>query len=55
VAQRAWDAIGRLPEVYAAMPPFRGTPEERRDLALYVAELGAGARSGGAARQGAGP
>jgi mono/diheme cytochrome c family protein len=40
-AERAWDAVGRLPQVYPSMPPFRGTPEERRDLALFLAALGA--------------
>jgi mono/diheme cytochrome c family protein len=39
-AERAWDAVGRLPDVAPSMPPFRGTPEERRDLALYLAALG---------------
>lgn len=45
-AERAWDVLGRLPEVYPSMPPFRGTPEERRDLALYLARLGAGGAVG---------
>jgi mono/diheme cytochrome c family protein len=44
-AERAWQALGRLPEVHASMPPFRGTPEERRDLALWLAALGAGEAS----------
>ncbi|BDG04075.1 hypothetical protein AMOR_30710 [Anaeromyxobacter oryzae] len=38
--RRAYDAIGRLPELYRAMPPFPGTDEERRALAAYLAELG---------------
>jgi mono/diheme cytochrome c family protein len=41
--ERAYTAIGRLPEITQAMPPFRGTDEERRALAVYVASLGAGA------------
>jgi mono/diheme cytochrome c family protein len=41
---RAYAAIGRLPELSTAMPPFRGTDEERRGLAVYVAALGRGAR-----------
>jgi mono/diheme cytochrome c family protein len=40
--ERAYAVIGRLPEVSPAMPPFRGTDEERRALAVYVASLGAG-------------
>jgi mono/diheme cytochrome c family protein len=40
--ERAYAAIGRLPEITKAMPPFRGTEDERRALAVYVASLGAG-------------
>jgi mono/diheme cytochrome c family protein len=40
--ERAYAAIGRLPEITPAMPPFRGTDDERRALAVYVASLGAG-------------
>jgi mono/diheme cytochrome c family protein len=39
--ERAYAVIGRLPEVSPAMPPFRGTDEERQALAVYVASLGA--------------
>ncbi len=46
-AERAYDALGRLPRLYPAMPPFHGTDEERRALALYLAQLG----TGGAARR----
>lgn len=38
--ERAYEAIGRLPQLSAAMPPFRGTDAERRSLAVYVASLG---------------
>ena len=41
-AERAYDAIGRLPQLYPAMPPFHGTDDERRALAAYLAALGAG-------------
>jgi mono/diheme cytochrome c family protein len=41
-ADRAYEAIGRLPQIAANMPPFRGTEEERRALAAYLAALGAG-------------
>lgn len=41
-AARAYDAIGRLPLIASNMPPFRGTEEERRALAAYLAALGAG-------------
>lgn len=41
-AERAYEAIGRLPELYRAMPPFHGTEEERRALALVLARLGEG-------------
>ena len=47
-AARAWDALGRLPELSPVMPPFHGTPEERRDLALFLAEMGAAASGAGA-------
>jgi len=40
-ATRAYDAIGRLPELSPVMPAFHGTVEERRDLALFLAALGA--------------
>ncbi len=40
--ERAYAAIGRLPEITKAMPPFRGTEDERRALAVYVASLGSG-------------
>ncbi len=39
--ERAYEAIGRLPELYPAMPPFPGSDEERRALAVYLAALGA--------------
>jgi mono/diheme cytochrome c family protein len=41
-AERAYEALGRLPKLYPAMPPFHGTEDERRALALYLASLGAG-------------
>lgn len=41
-AERAYEAIGRLPSLRAQMPPFGGTEEERRALAVYLAEIGAG-------------
>jgi len=40
-AERAYQALGRLPELYPAMPPFHGTDDERRALAIYLAALGA--------------
>jgi mono/diheme cytochrome c family protein len=42
--ERAYATLGRLPEVYPAMPPFRGTDEERRALAAFLAALGRGDR-----------
>jgi len=39
----AYDALGHLPELRPAMPPFRGTEQERADLAVYLAHLGAAA------------
>lgn len=42
-AERAYDALGRLPQLYPAMPPFFGTDDERRALAVYLARLGSGA------------
>jgi mono/diheme cytochrome c family protein len=42
-ADRAYRTIGQLPKVPRAnMPPFPGTEEERRNLALFIAALGAG-------------
>lgn len=41
-AARAYDAIGRLPRLRPGMPPFAGSEDERRDLAVYLAALGAG-------------
>lgn len=42
-AERAYQTIGRLPEVPRAnMPPFPGTEEERRALAVFLSALGAG-------------
>jgi mono/diheme cytochrome c family protein len=43
-AERAYEALGRLPQLYPAMPPFHGTDDERRALALYLARLGGGDR-----------
>jgi mono/diheme cytochrome c family protein len=40
----AYDALGHLPELRPAMPPFRGTDQERADLAIYLASVGATAR-----------
>ncbi len=42
-AERAYEALGHLPRLYPAMPPFHGTDDERRALALYLARLGAAA------------
>jgi mono/diheme cytochrome c family protein len=39
-AERAYEALGRLPELYPSMPAFHGTDDERRALALYLARLG---------------
>ncbi len=42
-AERAYRTIGRLQDVPRAnMPPFPGSEEERRALAVYLAALGAG-------------
>jgi mono/diheme cytochrome c family protein len=42
-ALQAWQVIGRLPSVKRAnMPPFPGTEEERRSLAIFLSALGAG-------------
>lgn len=41
--ERAYETIGRLHEVPRAnMPAFPGTEEDRRDLAIFLAALGAG-------------
>jgi mono/diheme cytochrome c family protein len=40
-ALRAYEAIGNLPKLRPAMPPFGGTDEERRALAVYLEALGA--------------
>jgi mono/diheme cytochrome c family protein len=46
-AERAYQTIGRLPEVPRAnMPAFPGTLEDRRVLAIFLSALG-----GGRARQ----
>jgi mono/diheme cytochrome c family protein len=42
-AERAYQTIGRLPEVPRAnMPAFPGTEEDRRVLAVFLQALGAG-------------
>jgi mono/diheme cytochrome c family protein len=41
-AERAYHAIGRLPQLAPNMPPFRGTEEERRALAVFLSALGNG-------------
>jgi mono/diheme cytochrome c family protein len=42
-ADRAYQTIGRLPAVpRAGMPPFLGTEQDRRDLAAFLAAVGAG-------------
>jgi len=42
-ADRAYEVIGRLPTVPRAnMPPFPGTREDRRALAVFLQALGAG-------------
>ena len=38
--ERAYDAIGRLPDLFPAMSEFNGTDEERRALAVYLAAMG---------------
>jgi mono/diheme cytochrome c family protein len=48
--ERAYDAIGKLPELYPAMPEFFGTDDERRALAAYLAAVGAGRLAPGARR-----
>lgn len=40
--EQAYDALGRLPRLRPGMPAFAGTEDERRDLAVYLAALGAG-------------
>jgi mono/diheme cytochrome c family protein len=41
--EKAYETIGRLPTVPKAnMPPFPGTEEDRRVLAVFIAALGAG-------------
>jgi mono/diheme cytochrome c family protein len=39
----AHDAIGHLPDLRPAMPPFKGSDQERADLAIYLSVLGASA------------
>jgi len=41
-AERAYDAIGRLPQLYPAMPEFHGSDDERRALAVYLSAMGEG-------------
>jgi mono/diheme cytochrome c family protein len=42
-AERAYETIGRLPQVPRAnMPAFPGTEEDRRALAVFLQALGAG-------------
>jgi mono/diheme cytochrome c family protein len=42
-AEDAYQVIGRLPKVRRAnMPPFQGTEDERRALAVFLSALGAG-------------
>lgn len=41
-AERAYAALGKLPQLRPGMPPFAGSDEERRALAVYLAALGAG-------------
>lgn len=41
-APRAYEALGRLPQLNPAMPPFRGTDADRRALAAYLAALAGG-------------
>ncbi len=40
--ERAYEALGRLPELNPAMPAFYGSDEERRALAAFLAALGDG-------------
>jgi mono/diheme cytochrome c family protein len=40
--RQAYDAIGRLPALRPAMPPFGGTEQDRRNLAVYLSEIGGG-------------
>jgi mono/diheme cytochrome c family protein len=39
---RAYEVLGRLPDLNPAMPDFEGTDDERRALAAYLAALAAG-------------
>jgi mono/diheme cytochrome c family protein len=39
---RAYEALGRLPRLNRAMPGFRGTDEDRRALAAWLAAAGRG-------------
>jgi mono/diheme cytochrome c family protein len=41
-ARRAYDTVGRLPQVNPAMPIFPGSEADRRDVAVYLSALGAG-------------
>jgi mono/diheme cytochrome c family protein len=36
----AYDALGHLPELRPAMPPFKGTEQDRADLAIYLWSIG---------------
>ena len=40
--RRAYETVGRLPEVNPAMPRFPGSEDDRRAVAAYLAALGAG-------------
>ena len=45
-ADQAYEKIGRLQDPPRAnMPPFPGTEEDRRALAIFMAALGAGRAS----------
>jgi mono/diheme cytochrome c family protein len=37
--QQIYEALGRLPELNPAMPPFEGTEDERRALARHLFDL----------------
>lgn len=48
--RRAYDTLGRLPQVDPGMPPFPGDDADRRAVAAYLVVLGGGAGEAAAAR-----
>lgn len=47
-AAQLYEMIGRLPAINEMMPPFEGTPDERKTLSELLATLESGAPAGGA-------